>query len=278
MLHSSSRWLKPRSHLLHCFDRLCAVWGLTSLLCVLLLVVNPLWQSKALQTLETWFDLDLNPHSWWDLLSRHAQNRAPGKLSRSIQNLPMAQQGMVDWLSKKYRVAPQAVALLVSAADHAGLTVGLDPALILAVMAVESSFNPLAQSPVGAQGLMQVMTRLHTEKYAVWGGAHAALDPLANLQVGAQVLANCIAKAQGSMEGGLVFYLGVNSKKLARPYISRVQSEYEHLRVFSDRFTSARSSPMLFFGKRPEQKTSYASNHDPISMVETGRGLYLPAF
>ena len=83
----------------------------------------------------------------------------------------------------------------------------LDPTLILAVMAVESSFNPFAQSPVGAQGLMQVMTKVHDDKYEAFGGSHAAFDPVTNLRVGVQVLKECIARA-GSLEAGLRFYVG----------------------------------------------------------------------
>ena len=60
-------------------------------------------------------------------------------------------------------------------------------------MAVESSFNPFAQSPVGAQGLMQVMTKVHDDKYEAFGGSHAAFDPVTNLRVGVQVLKECIA-------------------------------------------------------------------------------------
>jgi soluble lytic murein transglycosylase-like protein len=78
----------------------------------------------------------------------------------------------------------------------------LDPTLILAVMAVESSFNPFAQSPVGAQGLMQVLTRVHDDKYEAFGGNHAAFDPVSNLRVGVQVLKDCIARA-GSLHDGL---------------------------------------------------------------------------
>jgi soluble lytic murein transglycosylase-like protein len=66
-------------------------------------------------------------------------------------------------------------------------------------MAIESSFNPFAQSPVGAQGLMQVMTRVHDDKYEAFGGTHAAFDPMTNLRVGVQVLKECIARA-GSLQ------------------------------------------------------------------------------
>ena len=68
----------------------------------------------------------------------------------------------------------------------------LDPTLILAVMAVESGFNPFAQSPVGAQGLMQVMTGVHSDKYENFGGKLAAFDPVTNLRVGVKVLQECI--------------------------------------------------------------------------------------
>ena len=60
-------------------------------------------------------------------------------------------------------------------------------------MAVESSFNPFAQSPVGAQGLMQVMTHVHGDKYESFGGKLAAFDPVTNLRVGVKVLKECIA-------------------------------------------------------------------------------------
>jgi hypothetical protein len=95
----------------------------------------------------------------------------------------------------------------VQEAWRVGELVNLDPTLILAVMAVESSFNPFAQSPVGAQGLMQVMTKVHDDKYEAFGGRHAAFDPVTNLRVGVQVLKECIARA-GSLEDGLRYYVG----------------------------------------------------------------------
>ncbi len=117
------------------------------------------------------------------------------------KELPREQAAVAYWLSKKYRVAPEPIAALVTEAYDIGARAKLDPMLLLAIVAIESSFNPFAQSAVGAQGLMQVMTRVHTDKYQEVGGHLAAFNPLVNLRVGAKVLQECIARA-GSLEGG----------------------------------------------------------------------------
>ena len=123
------------------------------------------------------------------------------------KDLSRTQAAVATWLSRRYHVAPEPVSRLVQEAWRVGELTNLDPTLILAVMAVESSFNPFAQSPVGAQGLMQVMTKVHDDKYEAFGGSHAAFDPVTNLRVGVQVLKECIARA-GSLEAGLRFYVG----------------------------------------------------------------------
>jgi len=123
------------------------------------------------------------------------------------RDLSRTQAAVAGWLSRRYRVAPEPVSRLVQEAWRVGEATKLDPTLILAVMAVESSFNPFAQSPVGAQGLMQVMTKVHDDKYEAFGGSHAAFDPVTNLRVGVLVLKECIARA-GSLEAGLRYYVG----------------------------------------------------------------------
>lgn len=143
--------------------------------------------------------------------------------------LPADQAKVAHWLSRKYRVAPEPLSVLVSEAFEVGRAVKIDPTLILAVMAIESRFNPFAQSPVGAQGLMQVLTRAHTDKYEDFGGKLAAFDPVANLRVGAQVLHDCIRRA-GSIEGGLRLYVGAVTTDGA-DYINKVMAE--HLRIQS---------------------------------------------
>ena len=144
------------------------------------------------------------------------------------KELPKQQAAVAFWLSRKYRVAPEPISALVSEAYEVGKRAQLDPTLILAVMAIESRFNPFAQSPVGAQGLMQVMTRVHSDKYQSFGGKFAAFDPLANLQVGVKVLQDCIRVA-GSVEGGLRSYVGASSVDTEGGYASKVMAEHARL-------------------------------------------------
>ena len=146
-----------------------------------------------------------------------------------LKDLPKEQAAVAKWLSKKYSVAPEPVGLLVAEAYSTGSRVKLDPTLILAVMAIESSFNPFAQSPVGAQGLMQVMTRIHTDKYQNVGGQLAAFDPVTNLRVGVRVLQECIARA-GSLEGGLRYYVGAANLPSDGGYAAKVLAEHFRLR------------------------------------------------
>lgn len=146
------------------------------------------------------------------------------------QDLPKQQAAVAFWLSKKYRVAPEPLSSLVAEAYDIGIRTKLDPTLILAVMAVESGFNPFAQSSVGAQGLMQVMTQVHSDKYQSFGGNFAAFDPLANLRVGVKVLQDCIRSA-GSVEGGLKSYVGAANIEDDGGYTAKVMAEHAKLQA-----------------------------------------------
>ena len=149
------------------------------------------------------------------------------------KTLPRQQAAVAQWLSRRYKVAPEPVSRLVQEAWSVGHRVGLDPTLILAIMAVESSFNPFAHSAAGAQGLMQVMTKVHDDKYEAYGGVRAAFDPVANLRVGVQVLKECIARA-GSLEAGLRYYVGAAISGQDGGYVGKVLAEQGHLRQVAD--------------------------------------------
>jgi soluble lytic murein transglycosylase-like protein len=145
------------------------------------------------------------------------------------RDLPKQQAAVAYWLSKKYRVAAEPLSVLVAEAYDIGARTKLDPTLILAIMAIESNFNPFAQSAVGAQGLMQVMTQVHSDKYESFGGKFAAFDPVTNLRVGVKVLQECISRA-GSVEGGLKHYVGAANIEDDGGYAGKVMAEYGRLR------------------------------------------------
>lgn len=144
------------------------------------------------------------------------------------KELTRQQAAVAQWLSRRYKVAPEPISRLVTEAWQVGARVGLEPTLILAIMAVESSFNPFAQSAVGAQGLMQVMTRVHDDKYEAFGGNLAAFDPVTNLRVGVQVLKECITRT-GSVEAGLRSYVGAANLDDDGGYAAKVLNEQSHL-------------------------------------------------
>jgi hypothetical protein len=139
------------------------------------------------------------------------------------------QQAVTNWLSKRYRVASDATNMLVSAAYTTAREIKLDPLLILSVMAIESGFNPFAESPVGAQGLMQVMSKVHHDKFAELGGVKAALNPVANIKVGSLILKDYVTRG-GSVEAGLKMYVGAGAFDSDSGYGSKVLAEYRKLK------------------------------------------------
>ena len=139
------------------------------------------------------------------------------------------QQSVTNWLSKRYRVANDATNMLVSAAYLTAKDIKLDPLLILSVMAIESGLNPFAESSVGAQGLMQVMSKVHQEKFEELGGVKAALNPVANIRVGAQILKEYVTRG-GSVEAGLKLYVGAAMSDSDGGYGSKVIAEYKRLK------------------------------------------------
>ena len=180
------------------------------------------------------------------------------------QDLPKQQSAVAYWLSKKYRVAPEPLSALVAAAYETGIRTKLDPTLILAVMAVESGFNPFAQSPVGAQGLMQVMTKVHSDKYESFGGKLAAFDPVTNLRVGARVLQECISRA-GSLEGGLKSYVGaVNVDDGGDGYVGKVMAEHARLQQVA----KGRSVPLIASQTLPAMVPALTSGRPATSPDE----------
>jgi soluble lytic murein transglycosylase-like protein len=84
---------------------------------------------------------------------------------------------------------------------QAALEQGLDPALLHAVVQVESGYNPRAVSPKGAVGLMQLMPATAREL-----GVRDSADPKANLRGGARYLRSLMAAFDGDLQLALAAY------------------------------------------------------------------------
>lgn len=143
---------------------------------------------------------------------------------------------LVSYLSRRYRIAPDITEQFVGAAYDSGQQVGLDPLLILAVVAVESRFNPIAESLVGAKGLMQVVPKHHQDKLSEHGGEDALLDPMINIALGASILKEYIRRT-GSLEAGLQFYNGALADSSSQ-YAQKVIAEKERLQQAMSQFSS----------------------------------------
>lgn len=134
---------------------------------------------------------------------------------------------LARYLSRRFLIAGEATERMVSAAYSAASDVGLDPLLVLAVISIESRFNPIAESVMGARGLMQIIPKYHRAKLAHVGGEAALWDPESNIRLGALILQEYVYRT-GTVEAGLQYYNGAFWDGTAR-YAQKVLAERARL-------------------------------------------------
>ncbi|MAF82314.1 MAG: hypothetical protein CMK52_05400 [Proteobacteria bacterium] len=122
---------------------------------------------------------------------------------------------VAKWISRKYKVSNDAVREIVEISFSAGDNFEVDPYVIIAVIAIESSFNPLAESSAGAIGLMQVMPLIHRKKFEKYGGFDKSLDVKVNVYVGTEILKNFYLR-YGNYQRALLAYVGVSQNSNSR--------------------------------------------------------------
>ena len=142
--------------------------------------------------------------------------------------MSVEQRNIARFIASRYRIALDQTQEFVEYAYRTAKDLKLDPWLILAVISVESSFDPTAESNRGAKGLMQVLTRVHADKFVPFGGVAAAFDPLANMRVGAQILKEYMAR-DGTVETALKGYVGAALLPHDNGYGAKVLSERERI-------------------------------------------------
>jgi hypothetical protein len=145
-------------------------------------------------------------------------------------------QGALEYVKRRYRVSQEALMPVFEMAQLIGKERRIDPLLIVAVIGVESGFNPFAESAMGAQGLMQIIPRFHLDKLPNGAGDKPLLDPIVNIKVGVHVLEEAIRR-RGGLVAGLQYYAGSSDPEGS--YASKVLAEKERLEQASRRRTGA---------------------------------------
>ncbi len=135
-------------------------------------------------------------------------------------------QAALNFVARRYHVSPEALKPIFEVAQLVGRERHIDPLLIVAIIGIESRFNPFAESVKGAQGLMQVIPRFHLDKLPDGARDNALLDPVTNVSVGVHVLQEAIRR-NGGLEAGLQSYGG--SSDSDGLYANRVLAEKERL-------------------------------------------------
>ena len=159
-----------------------------------------------------------------------APSPVEGPIQASVTEVVLnrEQQAVTEFIAKRYRVAEDAVGEFVALAYRAGAQYSLDPLLILAVMAIESRYNPVAESVMGARGLMQVIPKYHPEKLEPHGGEQALLEPQVNILIGAQILREYHRRLGGDTEAALQMYNGAFDEPTSQ-YANKVFAEKARL-------------------------------------------------
>jgi len=151
----------------------------------------------------------------------------PASAQPTAETLTLRMRAALDYASRRYRVSPEALVPVFAAVQLAARELDLDPLLIVAVIGIESSFNPFSESTMGAQGLMQVIPRFHQDKLPGDAGKLHLFDPIANVRVGARALHEYIRRS-GDVIAGLQQFAGSRDDP-EQGYAAKVLAEKERL-------------------------------------------------
>ena len=211
-----------------------AVVGLAVVAVVLTFAARPGLQAYASETLMSW--LEMRQAITLDMAV--LETGAARSTATLVKDLPRDQMAVTQSLSRRYRVSAEPIGALVSEAWAIGERSQIAPTLILAVMAIESKFNPFASGSQGGMGLMQIEPNTHSNALTPFGGRLAAFDPLTNLRVGARHLQFLIQQSI-SIEDALRLYALDSGQINDGQYVDRVLNEQKQLDKITQGFKTA---------------------------------------
>jgi len=215
--------------------------GMRNAVSVLVLIASV---TALLLILNSQYGAHFPGNSYTRILSFDAMNLAPTAADQDTARSGRVENGnyrvLAEFLAKRYKVSQDVTLDLVSFAHAAGHQIGLDPLLIIAVISVESRFNPIAESVAGAKGLMQIIPKYHAEKFEALGGVSEVFDPETNILVGAQILKEYLART-GNLSMALQMYAGALNDD-QDVYTNKVMNEKQRLQQIAGRAVRAKST------------------------------------
>lgn len=141
--------------------------------------------------------------------------------------------GVVQWLRDRFKVPAEMAARITDHVHEAAEKTGLSPALLLAVIGVESRFQPAAQAKASDGdrhvGLMQLSVRWHAKRFS---SPLMYTDPRENILAGAALMSELV-RAKGSTKGALAAFNG--STKGCDAYCRKIEALQEEARVAAER-------------------------------------------
>ena len=203
-----------------------ALLGLLAVLLALLALAKPEVRTLTVQNVQAWLFTRLNISEAEDA----KQQVMLRSLAAQSSELDANQLALVQAIRSKYRLAPEPLNAMVLEVYDLANRASLDPTLILAVIGVESNYNPFANSPTGAKGLMQVLPDIHAEEFTPFGGNMAIFDPITNLRIGVKILKESIILSGSLQEGLRLYKTGGDSLSSESDYVGRVMAEQARLK------------------------------------------------
>lgn len=152
--------------------------------------------------------------------------------------------GILDYIrSFNTGLTPEEERELASIIYFESMKYGYDPEFILAIIQIESAFNPTAVSVVGARGLMQIMPatgrEIATEVDLRWDGIKTLYDPEVNISMGMYYLFKMILKYQDLRLALVAYNAGPGyvdgmlkrGRRLPDKYVDKVMGAYEQIKL-----------------------------------------------
>ncbi len=143
-----------------------------------------------------------------------------------VKNAP-ALNALTRYIAQHFHLKNSTAETIIKQAYLVAHTNKVKPTLVLAIVAVESSYQPDAiNTHSGARGLMQVLPQWHKRRIAQIGGKEALLQIRPNIEVGTEILAQYLHWERGRLAAALGRYWGSVHCKV---YVYRVKRQLRHL-------------------------------------------------